>query len=112
MGAIKVQRSDAGTQVVLPGGVRVRASDDPDSPLLNRFFEGYDRAFVLPDEREELGVARLSRSEPHSSARLWPNQSEQIAVTRTLSRAIKSLEDHARDLQRRHQKQVEDRHAS
>ena len=39
---------------VLPGGVRVTASADPNSPVLRRFFEGYDRAFVLPDEREEL----------------------------------------------------------
>lgn len=38
----------------LPGGVRVTASGDPASPVLRRFFEGYDRAFVLPDEREEL----------------------------------------------------------
>ncbi|MFT4053606.1 MAG: hypothetical protein QM681_03800 [Novosphingobium sp.] len=38
----------------LPGGIRVSASDDPDSDILQRFFAGYDRAFVLPDEREEL----------------------------------------------------------
>lgn len=30
------------------------ASDDPASPVLLRFFSGYDRAFILPDEREEL----------------------------------------------------------
>ncbi|GGB69875.1 hypothetical protein [Blastomonas aquatica] len=35
-------------------GVRALASDDPRSPVLMRFFAGYDRAFVLPDEREEL----------------------------------------------------------
>jgi GNAT superfamily N-acetyltransferase len=38
----------------LPNGIRVTASDDPASPVLTRFFAGYDRAFVLPDEREEL----------------------------------------------------------
>ena len=38
----------------LPGGVRVRATTDPASPLLRRFFAGYDRAFVLPDEREDF----------------------------------------------------------
>lgn len=41
-------------EFVLPGGVVVRASSDPASPILPRFFDGYDRAFVLPDEREEL----------------------------------------------------------
>lgn len=35
-------------------GLTVTASADPTSPILGRFFEGYDRAFVLPNEREEL----------------------------------------------------------
>ncbi len=35
-------------------GVRVTATSDPESPVLRRFFEGYDRAFILPDEREEF----------------------------------------------------------
>lgn len=34
--------------------MQVIASGDPASPILPRFFAGYDRAFVLPDEREEL----------------------------------------------------------
>ena len=38
----------------LEGGVIVEATERPDSPVLDRFFAGYDRAFVLPDEREEL----------------------------------------------------------
>lgn len=38
----------------LADGVRVRASGDPASPILKRFFDGYDRAFVLPDEREDF----------------------------------------------------------
>lgn len=38
----------------LPDGLNVLASGDPDSVILKRFFEGYNRAFVLPDEREEL----------------------------------------------------------
>lgn len=41
-------------QLDLPGGIRVLASSDPGAPILTRFFAGYDRAFVLPDEREEL----------------------------------------------------------
>lgn len=48
------QHRPSGYGFVLPGGVRVTASADPASPVLRRFFEGYDRAFVLPDEREEL----------------------------------------------------------
>jgi GNAT superfamily N-acetyltransferase len=43
-----------GYEFTLPGRVRVTASGDPASPVLKRFFEGYDRAFVLPDEREDL----------------------------------------------------------
>ena len=39
---------------VLDGGLELRATERPDSPLLEHFFAGYDRAFVLPDEREEL----------------------------------------------------------
>jgi GNAT superfamily N-acetyltransferase len=35
-------------------GVVISATISPASPLLERFFAGYDRAFVLPDEREEL----------------------------------------------------------
>lgn len=48
------QRHQPDMGFVMPGGVRVTASTDPASPILGRFFEGYDRAFVLPDEREEL----------------------------------------------------------
>lgn len=35
-------------------GVRVSVTSDPHSPVLRRFFDGYDRAFILPDEREEF----------------------------------------------------------
>ena len=35
-------------------GVRATATSDPHSQVLRRFFEGYDRAFILPDEREEF----------------------------------------------------------
>lgn len=34
--------------------LHVEATALPDSPVLERFFAGYDRAFVLPDEREEI----------------------------------------------------------
>lgn len=38
----------------LSDGLRAYASDDPRSEVLRRFYAGYDRAFVLPDEREDL----------------------------------------------------------
>jgi hypothetical protein len=38
----------------LDDGLVVEATTRADSPVLERFFAGYDRAFVLPDEREEL----------------------------------------------------------
>jgi len=65
----------------LPGGVRVRASDDPASPVLARFFAGYDRAFVLPDEREELDgfVACLALNASHRHA-YGRTHSELVAV--------------------------------
>lgn len=81
MGEIQVQLNETGTEFVLPGGVRVRATDDPASPLLDRFFEGYDRAFVLPDEREELegfqACLALNRTHRHDFGR---THSEQVAV--------------------------------
>ncbi len=59
--------------LVLPGGVRVTASADPASPILGRFFEGYDRAFVLPDEREDLAgfekCLSLNRTHRHALGR-------------------------------------------
>jgi len=38
----------------LSSGLRVHASLDPASPVLADFFSGYDRAFVLPNEKEML----------------------------------------------------------
>lgn len=65
----------------LPNGVGVRASDDPDSPILPRFFSGYDRAFVLPDEREDLegfkACLSLNRSHRHAFGR---THSELVAL--------------------------------
>ena len=45
---------DACWSLDLGGGVHVRGTERPDSPLVQPFFAGYDRAFVLPNEREEL----------------------------------------------------------
>jgi GNAT superfamily N-acetyltransferase len=51
-------------------GVRVTATSDPHSPVLRRFFDGYDRAFILPDEREEFDgfVQCLALNETHRNA--------------------------------------------
>jgi GNAT superfamily N-acetyltransferase len=52
----------------LPDGLRLRCTTSAQSPLLEHFFEGYDRAFVLPDEREEIEGFRnclaLNRTTP------------------------------------------------
>ena len=54
----------------LPGGLRFLASPDPNSILLDQFFEGYDRCFVLRDEREELEGFRkcLALNQTHRNA--------------------------------------------
>lgn len=65
----------------LPDGIRVTASDDPASSVLTRFFAGYDRAFVLPDEREELegfeACLALNTSHRHAYGR---THSELVAI--------------------------------
>jgi GNAT superfamily N-acetyltransferase len=68
----------------LGNGVRVTASDDPASPVLTRFFAGYDRAFLLPDEREELDGFK---------ACLALNGSHRHAFSRTHSELIAIFED-------------------
>ena len=45
---------DAHWSIDLEGGLAISATASPASPILDRFYAGYDRAFVLPDEREEL----------------------------------------------------------
>jgi len=46
--------NDAYWQRVIGDDLHVEATTRADSPVLQRFFAGYDRAFVLPDEREEI----------------------------------------------------------
>lgn len=38
----------------LPDGLELRACLEPTDPLLVDFFDGYDRSFVLPNEKEEI----------------------------------------------------------
>lgn len=54
----------------LATGLQVSGSGDPHSAVLDRFYEGYDRAFVLPDEREELAGFRecLAMNQTHRFA--------------------------------------------
>lgn len=46
--------SDRLPVVQLPDGLELWACVDPKDPLLVAFFEGYDRAFVLPNEKEKI----------------------------------------------------------
>lgn len=79
-----VARVNGMSDFTLPGGLRVTAADDPLSPVLARFFEGYDRAFVLPDEREELEGFK---------ACLAINESYRHAFGRTHSEMVAVIED-------------------
>ena len=81
-----IQGSPQGYRLILPGGVRVTATGDPKSPVLERFFEGYDRAFILPDEREELEGFRKC---------LALNRSHRQAFGRVHSELVAILEDEA-----------------
>jgi len=45
-------------ELKLNDDIVVSATDCAEAPLLEVFFEGYNRAFVLPDEREELSGFR------------------------------------------------------
>jgi GNAT superfamily N-acetyltransferase len=81
-----IQDVPQGYRLSLPGGVRVTASGDPKSPVLERFFEGYDRAFILPDEREELAGFE---------ACLALNQTHRRAMGRMHCELVTVLEDEA-----------------
>jgi hypothetical protein len=65
----------------LPGGLILRATERPDSPLLESFFAGYDRAFILPDEREELpGFRACLAINPQSRRRFGRFHRELVVV--------------------------------
>jgi GNAT superfamily N-acetyltransferase len=42
----------------LNDGLRIRATASPASPIVDEFFEAYERAFVLPDEKEDIAGFR------------------------------------------------------
>ncbi|HST37615.1 MAG TPA: hypothetical protein VLK25_13430 [Allosphingosinicella sp.] len=43
-----------------PNGLVVQLSDRSEGPVFDRFFAGYDRAFVLPDEKEDIDGLRAA----------------------------------------------------
>lgn len=62
-------------------GLVLRATERPDSPLLAHFMAGYDRAFVLPDEREELeGFRACLAANPASRRRFGRLHRELLVV--------------------------------
>lgn len=66
---------------MLDGGLLLRATDRADAPLLEHFFAGYDKAFVLPDEREELdGFRACLAINPQSRHRFGRTHSELVMV--------------------------------
>lgn len=49
-------------------GLFVRATDDPASPVVDDFYAGYDKAFVLPNEKEDLAGFRECLALNHGAA--------------------------------------------
>lgn len=70
----------------LADGLFVCATADPASPILDEFYAGYDRAFVLPDEREDLAGFRKC---------LALNRTHRTAFGRTHCELAAVLEDEA-----------------
>lgn len=66
---------------VLADNLGLWASENPASPILKAFFAGYNRAFVLPDERENISgfvdCLRLNQTLPSLFGR---RHSEQVLV--------------------------------
>lgn len=47
-------RAETTITLDMPGGLAITAALDPQAPILTEFYAGYEKAFVLPNEREEL----------------------------------------------------------
>lgn len=68
-------------QQVLANGINLQTSENPASPVLRAFYAGYDRAFVLPDEREDLdGFERCLRLNLTIPRLFGRRHSEQVMV--------------------------------
>lgn len=74
-------------ELELLDGYRIRATDSPASPIVERFFAGYDRAFILPDEREELGgfIECLSLNQSPLASAYGRRHREVVAVLEAAS---------------------------
>lgn len=55
-------------EIVLDDGLRISATDDPDSGIVETFYELYDRAFVLPNEKEPITGFRSCLALNHAPA--------------------------------------------
>jgi GNAT superfamily N-acetyltransferase len=66
-----LQTAKAGDDIsfLSPSGVRLDATSFPDSPIIDAFYSGYDRAFVLPDEKEGLAGFRDCLALNHGAER-------------------------------------------
>lgn len=61
---------DSGTDIAFQSstGLHIHATDSPDSPILETFYAGYDCAFVLANEKEELSGFRECLALNHGAA--------------------------------------------
>ncbi|KWT72008.1 hypothetical protein APY04_0291 [Hyphomicrobium sulfonivorans] len=61
---------DSGSDIAFQSATRlhIHATDSPDSPILETFYAGYDRAFVLANEKEELSGFRECLALNHGAA--------------------------------------------
>ena len=67
--------------MLLDDQIRVKGTQRPDSAVLDRFFEGYDRAFVLPNEREEIdGFRKCLALNPSNRRRFGRVHAELVAI--------------------------------
>lgn len=65
----------------LSDGATLYATTSPNSPLVDRFFEGYDRAFVLPDEREDIDGFRSCLALNESLPLLFGRRHRELVLT-------------------------------
>jgi len=72
----------------LPDGLVVAATTSPNDPLLDEFFKSYDRAFILPSEKEEwngfVECLKLNDGDEYSGlATMWGPYREWVLLARS-----------------------------
>lgn len=55
-------------RVVMVDGLHVAATDGPDSDIVDQFYRSYERAFVLPNEKEPISCFRTCLALNHAPA--------------------------------------------